>query len=236
MHHLHHHPIRSGVLAATMAMAIGLFGGAAAQAAVPCVVGPGVTQTDTTVTGSPGNDTIDCGGTNPAKTINANAGNDTITGTDFNDTINGGDGNDTITGGTGDDNLTGGLGGDTISGSAGNDTLAGYSNDGLQDSLDGGVGIDTCQGPAPDPDIHANCENTTMPPASGPGSSEANATDLCHAVGGTFVEVQPVGYNCLLIPGDHRVAEARRVCQGSGLVFVDVRTVLLVPGSYSCLL
>src|SRR5690348_6568031 len=37
-----------------------------ASAAVNCVVGPGVTQTATVVTGSPGNDTIDCGGTNPA--------------------------------------------------------------------------------------------------------------------------------------------------------------------------
>jgi hypothetical protein len=41
---LHPHGIRSGLLAGTMAMAIGLLGGAtAAQAAVNCVVGPGVT-------------------------------------------------------------------------------------------------------------------------------------------------------------------------------------------------
>jgi hemolysin type calcium-binding protein len=236
MNRVSQHRIRSSLLTGTMVMAIGLIGGTAAAQASPCVVGPGVTQTETTVTGSPGNDTIDCGGTSPAKTINGNGGNDTITGTDFNDVINGGDGNDTLTGGTGDDSLNGGLGGDTISGSAGNDTLVGASNDGVQDSLDGGLGTDTCQGPAPDPDILANCENTTTPPASGPGSSEANANDLCHAVGGTFVEVQPVGYNCLLIPGNHRVAEARRICQGSGLVFADVARVLLVPGSYSCLL
>jgi Ca2+-binding RTX toxin-like protein len=237
MNHARQHRIRNSLLGGTLVMAIGLLGGTAAAQASPCVIGPGVTQTETTVTGSPGNDTIDCGGTTPAKTINGNAGNDTITGTDFNDTINGGDGNDTLTGGTGDDNLNGGLGGDTISGSAGNDTLVGASNDGIQDSLDGGLGTDTCQGPAPDPDIHASCENTTTPPASGPGSSEANATDLCHAVAGTFVEVQPVGYFCLAIPGtNHRVAEARNVCQGSGLVFVDIPTVLFVQGSYSCLL
>jgi hypothetical protein len=237
MHHLHHHPIRSSLLAGAMVMAIGLLGGAAAaQAAVPCVVGPGVTQTDTTVTGSNGDDTIDCGGTNPAKTINGNGGDDTITGSDLDDTINGGDGNDTLTGGTGADSLNGGLGIDTISGSEGDDTLVGASNDGSQDSLDGGDNIDTCQGPAPDPDIHASCENTSTPPATGPGSSEANAKELCQAVGGTFLEVQPVGYNCLLIPGDHRVAEARQICRGSGLVFADVSRVLLVPGSYSCLL
>jgi Ca2+-binding RTX toxin-like protein len=156
-------------------MAVGLLGGTAAAQATPCVVGPGVTQNDTTVNGSPGNDTIDCGGTGPAgKTINGNGGNDTITGTDFDDTINGGDGNDTLTGGTGADSLNGGLGLDTISGSAGDDTLVGASNDGSQDSLDGGLGNDTCQGPAPDPDIHADCENTSTPP----GNVRADAAEL----------------------------------------------------------
>jgi hypothetical protein len=158
---------------------MGLLGGAAAaQAATPCVVGPGLTQTDTTVTGSPGNDTIDCGGTNPGKTINGNGGNDTITGTDF---------------------------ADTISGSAGNDTLVGASNDGSQDSLDGGLGIDTCQGPAPDPDIHANCENTSVPPTAGPGSGTANATELCRASGGLFtLTLSPVGYTCVFPPPARR--------------------------------
>src|SRR5687768_12546548 len=88
MNHLQNHRLRSRVLAGAVALAIGLpiallDGATAAYAAVPCVVGPGVTQTDTTVTGSPGNDTIDCGGTNPGKTINGNGGNDTITGTAF---------------------------------------------------------------------------------------------------------------------------------------------------------
>jgi hypothetical protein len=235
MKQLHQHPIRSCLLAGTMVMAIGLLGGAAAaQAAVPCVVGPGVTQTDTTVTGSPGNDTIDCGGTNPGKTINGNGGNDTITGTAFDDTINGGDGNDTITGGAGNDTLNGGLGIDTVSGSAGNDSLIGPSNDGSQDSLDGGLGTDTCQGPAPDPDIHANCENTTMPPATGPGSSTANATTLCQTTGGRFsITVNPVGYICVFLrrPSDARVTEARNICTGRGGRFVN-----LLPVSYACLL
>jgi hemolysin type calcium-binding protein len=206
-----------------------------AHAAVNCVVSPGVTQTDTVVTGSPGNDTIDCGGTNPAKTINGNGGNDTITGSDFDDTITGGDGNDTITGGTGADTLTGGLGIDTISGSAGNDTLIGASNDGSQDSLDGGDGIDTCQGPAPDPDIHASCENTSTPPATGPGSGTANATELCRATGGVLsLTVTPVGYICVfnpLSPANRRVGEASSICTGAGGTFVN-----LLPLSYSCLL
>jgi len=46
---------RSSLLAGTVVIAMGLIGGAAAAQAAPCVVGPGVTQTETSVTGSPGN-------------------------------------------------------------------------------------------------------------------------------------------------------------------------------------
>ncbi|MFI6026611.1 hypothetical protein [Amycolatopsis magusensis] len=207
----------------------------AAQAAVNCVVSAGVVQTDTTVAGSPGNDTIDCGGTNPGKTILGNSGNDTITGSPLDDTVDGGDGNDTITGGTGADSLTGGLGIDSISGSAGNDTLVGSSSDGSQDSLDGGDGIDTCQGPAPDPDIHAGCESTSTPPISGPGSGMGNATALCYATGGVLsLTANPVGYVCVfnpLSPANRRVPEATKICTGAGGTFVN-----LVPLSYACLL
>ena len=94
-----------------------------AQAAVNCVVSAGVIQTSTVVTGTPGNDTIDCGGTDPAKTIIGNGGNDTSTGSPLDDTIDGGDGNDTITGGPGDDMIEGGNGNDTLTGSAGNDVV-----------------------------------------------------------------------------------------------------------------
>jgi hypothetical protein len=233
---IHQKQIRRGIvvtLAAALAVPVmGALTPLTAYAAVPCVVGPGVTQTDTVVVGSFGNDTIDCGGTNPAKTIFGNGGNDTITGSDFDDTIDGGDGNDTLTGGTGADSLTGGLGIDTISGSAGNDTLVGPSSDGSQDSLDGGLGIDTCQGPAPDPDIHANCENTSTPP---PGSGTGNATQLCRATGGVLsLTLNPVGYVCvfnILRPANRRVGEARSICRGSGGIFVN-----LLPLSYACLL
>jgi Ca2+-binding RTX toxin-like protein len=168
-------PLVSGAILAGM-MAVGLLGGAtAAQAASNCVVGPGVTQTATSVTGSSGNDTIDCTSADPAKTINGNGGNDTITGTAFNDTIEGGSGNDTITGGVGDDGLTGGIGDDTINGSAGNDrmdgnggadTLSGMAgNDTLTgglldvavDILDGGTDSDTCIGGLVPPDTITNC-------------------------------------------------------------------------------
>ncbi|MGX7828818.1 calcium-binding protein [Actinokineospora sp. 24-640] len=205
-----------------------------AYAAINCVVSAGVTQTDTVVTGTPGNDTIDCGGTDPGKTINGNGGNDTITGSAYDDTIDGGDGNDTITGGLGADTLSGGLGIDTISGSAGNDTLIGSSNDGSQDSLDGSDGIDTCQGPAPDPDIHASCENTALPPVTGPGSGMENATALCLATGGVlYLDVNPVVYTCVFNPLDfsnRRAKEARKICTGAGGTFVS-----LLPLNYSCL-
>jgi Ca2+-binding RTX toxin-like protein len=235
MKYAHHHRIRNSLLAGTMVIATGLLGGAtAAQAAVDCVVGPGVTQTATTVTGSPADDTIDCTSANPGKTINGGAGNDTITGTSEADTINGGDGNDTITGGAGNDTLNGGLGIDTVSGSGGNDNLVGPSNDGSSDSLDGGDGTDTCQGPAPDPDTHASCENTSTPPPTGPGSGTANATELCRTTGGTFsITVTPAGYACVFLrpSRDPRVTEARGICTGRRGTFVN-----LLPASYACVL
>jgi hypothetical protein len=75
-----------------------------AHAAVNCVVSPGVTQTDTVVTGSPGN-----------------GGNDTITGGLGIDTISGSAGNDTLAGASNDgsqDSLNGGDGIDTCQGPA----------------------------------------------------------------------------------------------------------------------
>ena len=140
----HQHRIRSGILAVTLVSFVVIaMGMPAAHAAINCVVGPGVTQTATTVTGTNGNDTIDCGGANPGKRIVGLAGNDTITGTVFNDTINGGIGNDTITGVRGNDTDRGGRGNDTITGSRGNDNLSGGR--GL-DTLTGSEGGDILRG------------------------------------------------------------------------------------------
>jgi len=238
MNHAHQHRIRNSLLAGTAVMAMGLLGSAtAAYAAVPCVLTPATgsaTQTDTTVTGGSANDTIDCSGASPGKTITGGIGNDTITGTAEADTISGNDGNDTITGLGGADTINGGLDIDTISGSDGNDNLVGPSNDGSQDTVDGGLGTDTCQGPAPDPDIHMSCENTGTPPATGPGSSAANATELCQATGGTFnLTVLPVGYACVFLspPANPRVPEAKSICTGRHGTFVN-----LLPLSYACVL
>jgi len=235
MHQSHQHRIRTSLLAGAMVMAIGLLGGTAVAQAAPCVLTPATgsaTQTPTTVTGGPANDTIDCSGATTVTTINGNGGNDTITGNDLGDAINGGDGNDTMTGGAGVDSMNGGLGIDTINGLAGNDTLIGSSNDGSQDSLFAGDGTDTCQGPAPDPDIHNSCENTSTPPVSGPGSSRANATELCQAAGGTFVDLGPLAYNCVFVNpfSNHRVTEAGQVC--TDLTGAFVNAVLI----YSCVL
>jgi len=238
MNRSHQHRIRNSLLAGTAVMAMGLLGSAtAAYAAVPCELTPATgsaTQTDTTVTGGLQNDTIDCSGASPGKTITGGIGNDTIIGTAEDDTISGGDGNDTVTGLSGADTIDGGLDIDTISGSDGNDSLVGPSIDGSQDTVDGGLGTDTCQGPAPDPDIHMSCENTGMPPLTGPGSGAANAAELCKASGGTFnLTVLPVGYACVFLsaPADPRVPEARNICTGRGGTFVDA-----LPLSYACVL
>jgi hypothetical protein len=239
MNHPHPHRIRNGLLAGTMVMAIGLLGGTAAAQAAPCVLTPATgsaTQTATTVTGGPANDTIDCSGATTVTTINGNGGNDTITGNNLGDTINGGDGNDTMTGGTGNDTMNGGLGKDTISGLAGNDTLIGSGADGSQDTLNGGDNTDNCQ--SPPEDIINGCESTTPPPATGPGSATANAMDLCQAVSGTYSTVGPLGYKCMNIPvnQDHRAAEARVICvDRKHLVFLDFKLPVRPLNGYTCL-
>jgi hypothetical protein len=119
---------------------------------VLCVVSAGVTQTATTVTGTSGDDTIDCTGASPGKAIDTFDGNDTITGTRFDDVITSGNGNDTVTGlagndvifaGEGNNTVTGGEGNDSISAGAGSDTLTGSAGN---DFLDGGSGSDTISG------------------------------------------------------------------------------------------
>src|SRR4026209_66403 len=96
-----HHRIGRGLLAGILVgiVVLAMAAPAVQAGAVDCVVGPGGSQTATTVTGTNGDDTIDCGGASPGKTINGRGGNDTITGTAFRDTISGGGGNDTLTGG-----------------------------------------------------------------------------------------------------------------------------------------
>ncbi len=58
-----------------------------------------------------------------SKSIDAGAGNDTVTGGNGNETLSGGLGNDILSGGAGDDVLYGGLGADKLTGGAGTDTF-----------------------------------------------------------------------------------------------------------------
>ena len=69
-------------------------------------------------------------------TINAGAGNDTVSGSQFSDVINGGDGNDQLHGQDGSDKLNGERDNDTLYGEGGNNTLSGGSG---KDSFSGSV-------------------------------------------------------------------------------------------------
>jgi hypothetical protein len=186
-------------------------------------------RADDSLLGGLGNDDLGGGASNDL--LDGGDGSDRLAGQAGNDTLLGAPGNDTLYGGTGNDTLDGGLGIDSISGSAGNDSLVGPSNDGSQDTLDGGLNTDACQGPAPDPDIHASCENTTPVPTTGPGASLGD--ELCISSGGLFVDLSPVAYNCvfLKLKTDQRRPEARRICNQGGGSFLDVR-----PLEYSCVL
>jgi Ca2+-binding RTX toxin-like protein len=101
-----------------------------------------------TLTGGPGDNTINGSGFSGVETFDGSGGNDvltsgsgggTFTGGPGNDTVNGGAGPDTLSGGAGDDILSGGAGGDTLNGGDDNDTLTGGPG---TDSLDGGAGTD----------------------------------------------------------------------------------------------
>jgi Ca2+-binding RTX toxin-like protein len=80
-----------------------------------------------------------------ALTITGEDGDDVLSGGDGNDAIDGGSGNDTIRGGTGDDIVDGASGADVVSGGDGNDSVEGG---GGKDGLKGGDGSDTLDGGA----------------------------------------------------------------------------------------
>lgn len=168
---------------------------------VACVVGPGVTQTDTTVTGSGGNDTIDCTNAGPGKTINGAGGDDTITGTMFNDFIDGGDGNDTITGGPGNDCIEGGNGNDTLTGSEGSNTVvdSGDGNDTISGNTDPNGAITGCTtGPTATtvPTAAATVPVTPVPPSTVPPTTSptpgAGPTATAIPTAAATVPVTPV--------------------------------------------
>jgi Ca2+-binding RTX toxin-like protein len=130
-----------------------------------CVTSPGVNQTSFSITGTEGNDYIDCSGADHAHEIGGLGGNDRIIGSESGDQISGGTGNDHLDGrggsdfmlgGDGNDVVLGGTGGDEILGDDGSDYLDGgeggdFLDGGIgQDSLRGGAGNDFLFGPAND--------------------------------------------------------------------------------------
>ena len=86
-----------------------------------------------TINAGEGNDIVDLTSTNfiltNAVTINGEAGNDSLWGSNGDDTINGGDGNDTLFGGSGSDTLTGGAGDDIFqfTATAGSDVITDFN-------------------------------------------------------------------------------------------------------------
>jgi Ca2+-binding RTX toxin-like protein len=95
-----------------------------------------------------GNDTVTLtgGATRPyafPTTVDAGAGDDSVTGGAGGDRLIGGDGNDRLTGNAGNDTLLGDAGNDRLYGNDGNDQLFGAAG---QDSLTGGNGSDLLDG------------------------------------------------------------------------------------------
>lgn len=99
--------------------------------------------------GSDKMDVFDLSGLTSAPTslpfIDADKGDDFLTGSDFADDLRGGAGGDTLNGGEGNDTLDGGKGIDALDGGDGDDILQVRGNDGIYDTFDGGSGTDTLQ-------------------------------------------------------------------------------------------
>jgi Ca2+-binding RTX toxin-like protein len=117
----------------------------------PDVTGVGTVESSTVDAGA-GDDTVsgrEDGGLGgvfaAAVTIDGDVGNDALTGGDGDDQIIGGSGIDTLRGGAGGDTLDGGSGGDVVSGGDASDAVVGGAG---SDALKGGDGTDTVDGGA----------------------------------------------------------------------------------------
>jgi len=114
----------------------------------------------TTVNAGAGNDSVSTG--DGADIVNGGAGNDSINTHGGADRIDGGAGNDTILAGAGDDAIRGGAGDDLIDGDAGDDTIDGGAG---ADTITGGDGVDTINGGDSDSTgnrIYGNAGNDTL--------------------------------------------------------------------------
>ena len=127
-----------------------LNGGSTATVAVAVSCAITGTSRGDVITGTPGDDVINCGAGNDIvdggggdDVINCGSGKDTVRGGSGNDILNGEDGADTLHGGDGNDILNGGGSSDTLHGEAGDDTLNGGDGG---DTLIGGPGVDALNG------------------------------------------------------------------------------------------
>jgi Ca2+-binding RTX toxin-like protein len=113
--------------------------------------GPIGGNTDDTINGTAGADTLDGG--DGDDTVNGDAGDDQLSGSDGEDELNGGAGNDSLFGGNGTDVLNGDAGNDTLQGDKGGDFVNGadgddkiiWNNGDGSDRNDGGAGTDSLE-------------------------------------------------------------------------------------------
>jgi len=115
-----------------------------------------------TVTGAVGNDTIDGGQGNDS--VVAGAGADEIDGGDGADKVAGGDGEDEINGGSGTDTIDGGTGDDVLLGGAGNDSVVAGAG---ADEIDGGDGADRLAGGEGADDLTGGIGNDSLDGGTG---------------------------------------------------------------------
>jgi Ca2+-binding RTX toxin-like protein len=125
----------------------------------------------TTITGGPGDDTLDATSVGPANIVGL-AGDDTLVGSSGDDILNGGDGNDTLDPGAGNDQAFGG---------GGDDLFIGGSGQG-NDLLDGGAGIDTVKYSSATQSITVNL--TTGAASGDPAIGNDTLVDIENVIGG----------------------------------------------------
>ncbi len=111
------------------------------------------------VYGDAGNDTITAGPDLLSVSLQGEAGNDVLTGSDNGDVITGGDGNDYIDARGGDDNVRGNLGADTITGGAGKNALYGDEDN---DRINGSGGRDYISGGSGEDRLYGRAGNDTL--------------------------------------------------------------------------
>jgi Ca2+-binding RTX toxin-like protein len=148
-----------------------------------------------TVDAGAGNDSVTTGSGNDV--VVGGAGNDTLAGGDGDDFVFGGDGNDKLTGGDANDYLDGGAGNDALAGGTGDDTLlAGDGKDKLvagdgDDNVDGGGGKDAIKTGAGDDAIAEDAGNVREVKDRAAGDTDYALAELTDDVAALHERVVP---------------------------------------------